>query len=163
MNQLIVFVAQYMVLLLPLLIIVIFLRLPKDKRMPFIIKLAASGALSLIGIVIASHLVYDPRPFVSENIIPLFPHAPDNGFPSDHMTLSATLAFISYVCSKKIGLVMILIAAAIGTARVLAHVHSWADIFGGIIVALLSTLLAIYITRYITNKWLPSQPAPITK
>jgi undecaprenyl-diphosphatase len=154
MNQLTVFVAQYVIFSLPLLIGIIFLRLSNAKRASFFITIAAGGALSLIGIFIASHLFYDPRPFMSGNVVALFPHAADNGFPSDHMTFGATLAFIGYVYSKKIGLVMIPLAVAVGAARVLAHVHSWIDIFGGIFVALISTILAVYIGRYVSEKWL---------
>jgi undecaprenyl-diphosphatase len=153
-NQLIIFVAQYAVALLPLLLVTIFVRLPKDKRLSLTVTLALGGALSLIGILIASHLFYDPRPFMSGNVAALFPHAAGNGFPSDHMTLGATLAFIGYAYSKKIGFVMIALAVAIGAARVLAHVHSWIDIFGGIVIALLSVLLAVYVSRCVTDKWL---------
>jgi undecaprenyl-diphosphatase len=157
MNSLIVFVAQYLVFILPLLIVVIFLQLAKENRLGYIITLAIGSAISLIGIFTASHLFYDPRPFVSSGIVPHFPHAADNGFPSDHMTLGATLAFIGYAYSKRIGFVMIPIALAVGAARVLTHVHSWIDIFGGIIIALVATLLAIQISRYITHKY-PRSP-----
>ncbi len=163
MNQLIVFVAQYVIFFLPVLLIIIFLRLSKDIRPSFLITLVIGGVLSLIGILIASHLFYSPRPFMISGVAPLFSHAADNGFPSDHMTLSAALAFIGYAYSRKIGLIMTALALAIGVARVLAHVHSWVDIFGGIIVALLSVILAFYISHYITNKWLPRLHTLITK
>ncbi len=152
MNHLIAFVAQYAVFLLPILIGVIFLRIPRDKRLSFLITLAIGGVLGLIGIFLASHMFYDPRPFMSSHVVPLFSHAADNGFPSDHMTLGATLAFIGYAYSKKIGMVMIPIALAVGAARVLAHVHSWIDIFGGIGVAFVATLLAVQLSRYVINK-----------
>jgi undecaprenyl-diphosphatase len=154
-NQLIVIVAQYIIFLLPLLIGIILLKLPSDRQSSLLITLAAGGILSLVGITIASHFFYDPRPFVSGDITPLFLHAADNGFPSDHTTLAALLAFIGYAYSKKIGLVMTFIALAIGVARVLAHVHSWIDIFGGVIIAAISAILAINITYYIIHKLQP--------
>jgi membrane-associated phospholipid phosphatase len=73
------------------------------------------------------------------------------------------LAFIGYAYSKKIGLVMTLIALAVGVARVLAHVHSWIDIFGGVIIAAVSAILAIYISYYITQKWLSRSYVRIVK
>jgi undecaprenyl-diphosphatase len=157
MNQLVVFVAQYVVFLLPLLLLVVFMRLSKDDRWSLLIALTVGGVLSLVGIFVASHLFYDPRPFVSGAVVPLFQHSADNGFPSDHTTIGATLAFIGYIYSKKVGLVMISLAVAVGVARVLAHVHSWIDILGGILVALLATMLAVYASRYIAEKWIPSQ------
>ncbi len=154
MNHLIVFVAQYAVFLLPLLILVILRGLPEAKRLSFFVTLAIGSVLSLAGILIASHLFYDPRPFVSGHAIPLFSHAADNGFPSDHMTLGATLAFIGYAYSRKIGLIMILVALLVGVARVAAHVHSWVDIVGGTIIGLLAAVVAFYSSRYISDRWL---------
>jgi undecaprenyl-diphosphatase len=154
-NQLIVVVAQYIIFLLPLLIGIILLQLPNDRQLSLLITLATGGILSLVGIAIASHFFYDPRPFVSGDITPLFLHAADNGFPSDHTTIAAVLAFIGYAYSKKIGIVMTLIVLAVGVARVLAHVHSWIDIFGGIIIAAVSAILAVSFSDYITHKLPP--------
>ena len=151
MDYIIIFVAQYLIFILPLLIGVILFRLPKSQRLPFTITAGTGTILSFVGIFVASHLFYDPRPFITSHVIPLFSHPADNGFPSDHTTIAATLAFIGYVFSKKLGLIMIPIALAVGIARVLAHVHSWIDIVGGIGIAFLATLAAIYIGRYIAS------------
>lgn len=145
-NGLIVFVAQYLFFALPLLAAIIFFRLPSGERKKYFISLAVGGICAFILAKLAGLVITDPRPFVSEHLTPLFLHAPDNGFPSDHTTFGTALAFISFFYARKWGLVMIPIAVAIGAARVLAHVHHWSDILGGIAVGLIAATIAVSLT-----------------
>ena len=151
-NQLIIFVGQDLFFLLPVLVAIIFFQLPSRKRTPYVASLALGGILALVLAKLASHMFFDPRPFMSGQVTALFPHSPGNGFPSDHTTYGITLALVSFAYSRKWGWVMILIAIAVGAARVLAHVHSWIDILGGIGVGLIATSAAIIIIRVIENK-----------
>ena len=145
-DGLIVFVAQYLFFVLPLLAVIIFFRLPSGERKKYFISLAIGGICAFILAKLAGLVITDPRPFVSEHLVPLFPHTPDNGFPSDHTTFGTTLAFISFFYARKWGLVMIPIAIAIGAARVFAHVHHWSDIVGGIVVGLIAATIAVSLT-----------------
>lgn len=151
-NQLIVFVAQYLFFALPMLTAIIFFRLPSNERLKYFVSLALGGIFALLLAKLASYLLFDPRPFVDGHIAPLFPHAPDNGFPSDHTTFGATLAFIGLAYARKWGMFMVPIAIAIGVARVLAHVHSWIDIFGGLVVGLAAATIAVYLTHIVSRK-----------
>lgn len=157
MNQLIIFVAEYAIFLLLIAAVVIFFSLPKTSRGQYLLSLALGGICAFVLVKLAGQLIVDPRPFVSGHIVPLFPHAPDNGFPSDHTTFGTTLAFISFFYARKWGLVMILIAVLIGAARVLAHVHHWSDIIGGIVVGLVATTIAVSITLIASHKLSPRQ------
>ena len=87
-----------------------------------------------------------------ENITPLFPHVPDNGFPSDHVLLAAGIAAILMPFSKKWSIILWIIAFIIGAARVYAGVHHWIDILASMLIALLSLLLS-----YLIIKWLGSK------
>ena len=146
MNQLIIFVAEYAIFLLLIAAVVIFFSLPKASRGQYFVALVLGGICAFIFAKIAGQLIVDPRPFVSDHVVPLFPHTPDNGFPSDHTTFGTTLAFISFFYARKWGLVMIPIAIAIGAARVFAHVHHWSDIVGGIVVGLIAATIAVSLT-----------------
>lgn len=146
MNLLIIFVAEYAIFLLLIAAAVIFFSLPKTSRRQYLLSLALGGICAFVLAKFAGLLITDPRPFVSEHVVPLFSHTPNNGFPSDHTTFGTTLAFISFFYARKWGLVMIPVAILIGAARVLAHVHHWSDIVGGIAVGLIAATIAVSLT-----------------
>lgn len=82
-------------------------------------------------------LVYvDPRPFVSDHVIPLISHAPDNGFPSDHALFGGAIASIIFVYNKRLGVIAWAMALLIGASRVFAGVHHWVDILGSVLIAI---------------------------
>ncbi len=91
--------------------------------------------LSYILAKVAGLIFYNPRPFVSDGVKPLIYHIADNGFPSDHTLLCATLSFIVYFFNKKIGAILIGISLLVGASRVFVGVHHWIDIFGSILIA----------------------------
>lgn len=84
----------------------------------------------------AGHFYYDARPFVVGHFTPLVAHAADNGFPSDHMLLAAAIAMIGCFISWRLGLVLWVLAIAIGVARVAAGVHHALDIVGSALIAI---------------------------
>lgn len=91
---------------------------------------------------IVAYLYYDPRPFVVGHFVPLIAHAADNGFPSDHVLLTGTIAAALWFYNKKLSGIVWAIAFLIGWARVYAGVHHAADIVGSIVIVLMS--MAIY-------------------
>jgi len=97
-------------------------------------------------------MFYDTRPFVSHNLIPIYPSAADNGFPSDHTALATVIAVTVYVISKRLGLVFFGVALAIGLARVLGNIHSPIDILGSVIFAVLAGAVAYYLTPKLMEK-----------
>ncbi len=115
----------------------------------FIKKLALFSALTLplsyiLG-VIARSLWYNPRPFVVKGIEPLIAHVPDNGFPSDHTLLLATLAAIAYHFDKRVSAALWIATLLVGLYRVMAQVHHFVDILGSILIALVSTSLVYFV------------------
>jgi undecaprenyl-diphosphatase len=76
----------------------------------------------------------DPRPF-TQGVHPLFPHAADNGFPSEHALFSFTLAFLSFSVSRLVAYGLLPLAMIVGACRVLAGVHHTVDIIAGAVLA----------------------------
>jgi undecaprenyl-diphosphatase len=151
-DTLIIVTAQYAIALVPVGIVAVFLLLNVPERKRFLLHLVIGGLLGVLLLKLASTLYYDPRPFMNSGILPLFKHAADNGFPSDHTTMSALIAFVVLAFSRKIGAAMIVLACLIGAARVFAHVHSWIDIIGGLAVAGLAAGCTVLLTRAATDK-----------
>lgn len=75
---------------------------------------------------------------------PLIAHGNDNGFPSDHTLLSSLLGFAILPFAPVAGLVTLLVALLIGTARVLAFVHHPIDIIASFVFAGVAVLIAYY-------------------
>ncbi len=137
MRNIIIFTANYLYLL-PVVIFIVYGLLTKRRREFILLSVLVLPTSYLIG-VLAGHLFYDPRPFVVSHTTPLFPHAPDNGFPSDHALLTGTLAALITAFSVPLGLLMWFLAFLIGASRVLAGVHHALDIIGSFLIAAAST------------------------
>lgn len=151
MNILIVFVAKYVFLISIFIFLLFSLYLWFYQRkifLSFFTLSIISFPLAYVTAKIFSHFIYDPRPFVSEHVKPLISHVADNGFPSDHMLLTMTIATIVFVYNKKLGILLAIIAIGVGTARVFANVHHIEDIVGSAVIAIATT--------YITLLMLPS-------
>ncbi len=137
MDTLIIFGAQYLIILSPLLALIAFFKTPQEKRKEMVIFALITLPLALI----ARHVWYDPRPFMVSGVEPLIQHAADNGFPSDHMLLAASLAAVVTYFNKKIGIALWVVALLIGASRMAAGVHHAADMLGSIFIALIATLI----------------------
>lgn len=120
----------------------------KRETRNYILKLAViSIPLALIITLVSSHFYFDPLPFVVKGTIPLFPHAVDNGFPSDHTLVCALATFLTYFANKKVAVILLVLTVLVGTSRVVAQVHHPLDIFGSLLIALISVALAFAILR----------------
>jgi undecaprenyl-diphosphatase len=149
MNSLIIFVAKYFFLLSLVLVGAYWLRAKIPVKIGLLGRLIVGGALAFSFAVLAGHLHYDTRPFVTHHLVPLIPHAPDNGFPSDHALLTAFLGFTILVYSRVLGAVLLVIAFLVGAARVAAHIHNPQDIVASFVIAALS----VAITELIFRQW----------
>jgi membrane-associated phospholipid phosphatase len=136
MDSLISVTAQFLPFLIPVAAAVVWLFLPRRDK----VGLAAEAILSLILAAVLIHLAAavhtDPRPFVVDpSVKPLFAHAADNGFPSDHTALSATVALLVMTRRRYLGAALLGASILAGAARVAAHVHHTQDIVAGLLIA----------------------------
>jgi undecaprenyl-diphosphatase len=145
-DSIIVFVAQYFLYLGVIVTVLFWLRCDRTTKIELLVRLVVGGVLALALSNLGAHLYYDTRPFVTEHVKPLFAHAPDNGFPSDHALLTSFLAFTVLLYSRKMGAVLLGIAVAVGAARVAAHVHTPVDIAGSFVISALSALVVERVT-----------------
>lgn len=152
MDTLIILCAKYVIWVVVLLGLAFFALAPEKRR------LAVFAALSLalaygVG-KLAGLLWYDPRPFVSDGIAPLIAHAADNGFPSDHMLLGATIASIVYARSRAWGLALWALALMVGIARVLSGIHRLVDLAGSIAIAIIVVVAVDYALKRLWPEWI---------
>ncbi|WP_237479136.1 phosphatase PAP2 family protein [Lichenibacterium dinghuense] len=98
----------------------------------------AAGAAATVGLLFAAALspvISAPRPFVVDGAFNYLHHAADGGFPSDHATLAFALAFGLLLrpppSLPRAWLPLVVVAAAVGWARVYLGAHHALDILGG--------------------------------
>lgn len=136
MNNLIIFGAKYLYLLEIAILAIYFFLQPKNKQKSIIILSALFLPLAYIMAKAIAIFYFDPRPFIDGHFTPLIPHAPDNGFPSDHMLLGGAIASILFAYNKKLGAAAWVIAFLVGIARIYAGIHHLVDILGSALIAI---------------------------
>src|SRR5258707_218779 len=110
MDTFFIFCAKYL-FVLPIIVLIVYVFIkPWAAKKRAVYFAAPSLALAYILAKVAGMLYYDPRPFVVDNFTPLVAHAADNGFPSDHTLLVATLAAIGTYLNWRLGVVLWIIA-----------------------------------------------------
>ena len=102
-----------------------------DRRLrPGVAALAGLGLTQW-----ASHemgrLTYRPRPFVAMHFTPLFPHAPNNSFPSTLTAFAAVAAVIGVLAWQRLGLVFVVGTVVVGFGCVYVGVHYASDVIVG--------------------------------
>ena len=153
MNAVVVDVAQYLLFGLALLAGLTWLTLDRAGK----VRLAAEAVLGLallgVGIRLAGTLHADPRPFVQDpSLHPLFPHPPDNGFPSDHAAAAGLLTALVLRHRRGLGVVVGIGAVLVAAARVAAHVHHLQDVAAGLLIGLAAAGVAILLTTAVAAR-----------
>jgi undecaprenyl-diphosphatase len=160
MHSLIIAVAQYLLFFILAATAAIWLLLPRHDKAGFAVQAAVSLVILVTLIKVAAGLHTDPRPFVVDpSIRALFAHPPDNGFPSDHTALAATLAFLVMIYRRRLGALLMAASIVVGAARMAAHVHHGQDIVAGLLIA----SLAVGITAAIWRRVRPHLPRRLTE
>src|SRR5579863_7517614 len=114
-------------------------------------KLRLGGAaviglvVALVFLLVAGKLHSDPRPFVQNpRLHPLFAHARDNGFPSDHSIAAGLITGLVLFRSRLWGAVFAVAAFCVAAARVAAHVHHVQDVAAGLILGGIAAVIGYY-------------------
>jgi undecaprenyl-diphosphatase len=94
---------------------------------------------ALLGLAInltITRFYYHPRPFMLNLGHALLAHSPETSFPSDHATLSLTIALSLLFSGERIsGALFLVYGLATGFARVYCGIHFPLDIAGSILVS----------------------------
>ncbi len=143
-NSLIIFCAKYLYLLVVEIYAAYFFSIPKNKRKDLAILTIIALPCIYLASRVAGILHFDPRPFVVNHFAPLIPHAPDNGFPSDHALLISAIASVVWFYNKKVSAILWLLTLIVGIARVLAGIHHPIDIIGAFVISIIVAGLAEY-------------------
>ena len=101
--------------------------------------------LALLLAKLLGHVLPEVRPFVALDQAPLFAHAPDASFPSDHVSGGMAL-LATRVRSGTVRALVVAITLIVGLARILSGVHWLDDIVG-------AAILGLLVARVVTSVW----------
>src|SRR5216684_1795792 len=149
-GAIVLMVTQAGIFVLPIALLVVWLvaSAPSDGRRAAIVAGVASGIVAIAVGLVLERTLNRPRPFVELGFDPLFPHAQDSSFPSDHTLVGVALVGPMLWQAPKLGIWLFVWALIVGFARVAAGVHYPTDIVG-------SALLALALDGVV---WVVSQP-----
>lgn len=143
-EWLFVFLAKYIIYILPVLFLVLVFR-EKDIRKRFYL-LGVTVLAEILGrgiITEVTRFIYKrQRPFEALGInSPLASVDPSGSFPSGHAVFMFILVFVSFFIGRKWGWIFAGLAIVSAVSRVIVGVHWMTDIIFGVVVALFSFLL----------------------
>lgn len=147
-DFLIVFFAEYLAFILPVIFLFLLYRETghiREKIWIFSIVFFSALFAKFVVTDAIRFFYHRPRPFLTLNVHQLLTD-PAYSFPSAHTSFFFAFAFAIYLYNKKWGNWFFFGALCIGIARVMAGVHYPTDILGGIVVG--------FATSYIIFKYL---------
>jgi undecaprenyl-diphosphatase len=94
-----------------------------------------AGLLGLGVTQLVSHelgrITYQARPFVVMHFVPLFPHPPNNSFPSSLTAFAAVAAIVGVLAWRRVGIVFVVGMVVVGFGCVYVGVHYPSDVIVG--------------------------------
>lgn len=115
-------------------------------------QVVAAAIIGLGLMLVAQALHHDPRPFVENPAVhPLFPHAADDGFPSDHAVAAGAMTGLVATRFRFLWTPFALAAVAICWARVAAHVHHLQDVVAGMVIGVVAAVVGWLISRLVVE------------
>lgn len=139
-------------------IIGVMMLLFRKTRVTGIILITALITVFLIGDVLLKHLIFRPRPFITDPNIKLLIKTPlSSSFPSTHSCFAATATTILLVKKRSFGLIALALALCITFSRLYLYVHYPTDVFCG---CLLGVSCALATLRGVKRKGLKEEVSP---
>jgi undecaprenyl-diphosphatase len=134
-------------------IISIILMCTKRYRKVGIISLVAIFISTILTEGVIKHLVERVRPIIAYPIDnPLIKLPTSFSFPSGHTASSIAVAYVLSTYIKRYKFYFISLAVLIAFSRIYLYVHYFSDVLGGVVVGLISGIIAVYIVRKINEK-----------
>jgi undecaprenyl-diphosphatase len=109
-----------------------------------VVAALAGAAVALLLAQILGAAWDRPRPFVAQHFTPLFPHATDSSFPSDHLSALGAITAGAWLGSRALGALSLLLSLSVAFARVYAGVHYSTDVLAGFLIGAACATLAWY-------------------
>jgi undecaprenyl-diphosphatase len=152
MDILIIFLGSYLHFFIIAIALLGVIFVPPKIRLEYTLFLIFVAPLAYLLGELVGMVIYNPRPFVALEVLPLIPHDPTNGFPSTHALVSISVAFAVFVFNKKLGFILFLFGILVGVGRIFAQIHSVEDVLGSVVVAAVAVCVVLFVSKRFFNK-----------
>lgn len=116
-------------------------RAQRTDRQWSCIAATLSASLALLMNQVIGLFWQRPRPFVDHHAVLLAAHSADGSFPSDHAAFAFAVGASIYLLDRRVGIVALVAATAMGFARVYIGVHYVSDVATGAAIGIAAALL----------------------
>jgi undecaprenyl-diphosphatase len=160
-TDLTIFAANYLVFIEAavgaLVLIGLLYRRPRGTIVRWAVAVCLMLVVAYVAAQIGGALYDDPRPFVG-HFKPLIAHSADNGFPSDHALMAASIVGAVALIRLLWSFLLVPLAAIVEWARVGAGIHHPADVIGSDVFVAIGFLIAMVLAPPIARRVLPYVP-----
>ena len=116
----------------------------RERNQSAILRALIALFVANIILKLCNLLYFRPRPFVNHQVNLLFYHPTDSSFPSNPATVGFSVATAIWLCNRRLGALLLVLATLFGLSRIYCGVHYPLDIIAG---ALLGGLSAYVVVR----------------
>lgn len=147
MNHLITFPAEYFIIIASIYALLrVLIMYERKYYIRYIVIIFGSAVAAWVCAHFLKNVIHHPRPDLTLALVR--PHDPYS-FPSGHTAFMFGLAFAMHSFDKRAAKILFALALCTGVARVLAGVHYWYDIVGGVIIAYGVATFVVYFSKKI--------------
>ena len=146
LDMLMILSAKYLPVIFAFALIILYLTFQANQQQ--VAVLAAISTLTALGIAQSIAFLYPrPRPYLTHIAHLLIERSNDPSFPSDHATFSFAIATILWRYNRKVGVILLGLAAFVGFSRVYVGAHYPMDVIGGAALGITVSLIIDLIAR----------------
>lgn len=158
LNPPFVFIAEYLLILIAVIALILFFIPKKQSRLMVICALLTVILAVLIRIPVGM-LHSNLQPFAElENVNQLIEKTAANSFPSDHTILIFSICVTFALFQKRFAWLWLTLASLVGVLRIWAGVHYPADVLTGALIAVISAITVFLIVpKLFFAQWLAKQ------
>ena len=141
-----IFCADFLIFIIPLLIILFYFLSRRNRLVSVFLKIALAAALAYLISYLLNHILgiffVRSRPFIADSAVyqlsKFWSSPQDFSFPSDHTATAFVMGLMVFLDWRKFGLILLILSLIVGLSRIFVGVHYPLDILGGILTALFS-------------------------
>lgn len=115
----------------------------RERNQRAILRAIVALFIANIVLKLCNLIYFRPRPFVGHEVNLLFYRPTDSSFPSNAAVVGFSVATAIWLCNRRLGALLLVLATLFGLSRIYCGVHYPSDIIAGSLLGALSAYLVV--------------------
>jgi undecaprenyl-diphosphatase len=115
----------------------------RERNQRAILRAIVALFIANIVLKLCNLIYFRPRPFVGHEVNLLFYRPTDSSFPSNAAVVGFSVATAIWLCNRRLGALLIVLATLFGLSRIYCGVHYPSDVIAGALLGALSAYLVV--------------------